>query len=119
MRSLQKRNLQQYHYTKLSYEEELNLKYEIRKFKESVNEKGKEKTNKKKEKALTFYNARRLPKGSKKLLMILKSKILPIKKQTYRKGIKIITPKQMFQSLPTALAKVKANNTSKNLLNVI
>ena len=34
-------------------------------------------------------------------------------------GIKILTPKQMLQRLPTTLAQVKAFNTSKNLLNEI
>ena len=30
-------------------------------------------------------------------------------------GIKILTPKQIFQRLPIALAQVKAGNTSENL----
>ena len=34
-------------------------------------------------------------------------------------GLKILTPKQMLQSLPLALAQVKAGNTSENLLNEI
>ena len=34
-------------------------------------------------------------------------------------GIKIITPKQMLQRLPIALAQVKAGNNSENLLNEI
>ena len=34
-------------------------------------------------------------------------------------GLKILTPKQMFQRLPIALAQVKAGNTSENLLNEI
>ena len=33
--------------------------------------------------------------------------------------LKILTPKQMLQRLPTALAQVKAGNTSENLLNEI
>ena len=33
------------------------------------------------------------------------------------KGIKILTPKQMLQRLPIALAQVKVGNTSENLLN--
>ena len=36
-----------------------------------------------------------------------------------RKGLKIITPKQMFQRLPIALEQVKPWNTSENLLNLI
>ena len=35
------------------------------------------------------------------------------------KGLKILTPKQVLQRLPIALAQVKADNTSKNLLNGI
>ena len=33
--------------------------------------------------------------------------------------LKILTPKQMLQRLPTALAQVKAGNNSENLLNEI
>ena len=36
-----------------------------------------------------------------------------------RKRIKILTPKQMLQGLPVALAQVKAGNTSENLINKI
>ena len=35
------------------------------------------------------------------------------------KGRKILTPKQMLQRLPIALAQVKAGNKSENLLNQI
>ena len=35
------------------------------------------------------------------------------------KGLKILTPKQMLQKLPIAFARVKAANTSENLLNEI
>ena len=34
-------------------------------------------------------------------------------------NLKILTPKQMLQRLPIALAQVKAGNISKNLLNEI
>ena len=34
-------------------------------------------------------------------------------------GIKILTPKQMLQRLPIALAQVKAGNNSESLLNEI
>ena len=34
-------------------------------------------------------------------------------------GLKILTPKQMLQRLPIALAQVKADNNSENLLNEI
>ena len=36
-----------------------------------------------------------------------------------RSKVKILTPKQMLQRLPTALAHVKAGNNSKSLLNEI
>ena len=39
--------------------------------------------------------------------------------KTERKGLKLLTPKQMLQRLPLALAQVKASNNSKNLLNEI
>ena len=35
------------------------------------------------------------------------------------KGLKILTPKQMLQRLPIALAQVKAGNNSERLLNEI
>ena len=38
-------------------------------------------------------------------------------KTTKGTGIKILTPKQMFQRLPITLSQVKAGNNSKNLLN--
>ena len=39
-------------------------------------------------------------------------KILDFNKQWKRKGVKILTPKQMFQRLTIALAQVKGSNTS-------
>ena len=38
---------------------------------------------------------------------------------TKGKGLKILTPKQMIQRLPIALAQVKEGNNSENLLNEI
>ena len=40
-------------------------------------------------------------------------------KATKGKGLKILTPKQIFQSLPIAPAQVKAGNNSEKLLNEI
>ena len=40
-------------------------------------------------------------------------------KATKETGLKILTPKQMLQRLPIALAQVKAGNNSENLLNEI
>ena len=39
--------------------------------------------------------------------------------KTEGKGLKILTPKQMLQRLPIALAQIKAANNSENLLNEI
>ena len=39
--------------------------------------------------------------------------------KTKGKGLKILTPKQILQRLPIALAQVKAGNNSKSLLNEI
>ena len=39
--------------------------------------------------------------------------------ETKGKGLKILTPKQMIQRLPIALAQLKAGNNSENLLNEI
>ena len=46
-------------------------------------------------------------------------KILDFNKQQKYRGIKTLTPKQLFQRLPIALAQVKAGNTSENLLNEV
>ena len=40
-------------------------------------------------------------------------------KATKGTGLKILTPKQMLQRLPIALAQVKASNSSESLLNEI
>ena len=40
-------------------------------------------------------------------------------KATKETGLKILTPKQMIQRLPIALAQVKAGNNSESLLNEI
>ena len=47
-----------------------------------------------------------------------KSEIFP-KRATKCEELKIVSPKQMFQRLPIALAQVKADKTSKKLLNEI
>ena len=41
------------------------------------------------------------------------------KDKTEGKGLKILTPKQMFQRLPIALSQVKAGNNLESLLNEI
>ena len=46
-------------------------------------------------------------------------KLLDFNKQQKGRGIKLLTPRQIFQRLPIALAQLKAGNTFENLLNVI
>ena len=48
--------------------------------------------------------------------MILEAKRLAKQEGT---GLKILTPKQMLQRLPIALAQIKAGNNSESLLNGI
>ena len=50
--------------------------------------------------------------------MILEAKQRAAKEQE-GKGLKILSPKQMLQRLPAALAQVKVGNNSESLLNKI
>ena len=62
-------------------------------------------------------------KVEKEFLNAFDSKIFSIKVKgagfSDHSNLKILTPKQMLQRLPIALAQVKAGNTSENLLNKI
>ena len=49
--------------------------------------------------------------------MILDAVCKSKQNETKGKGLKILTPKQILQRLPIALAQVKAGNTSENVLN--
>ena len=63
-----------------------------------------------------FYSAREM------VLNGFKSKIFSIKSKgsgILNTKLKILTPKQMLQRLPIALAQTKAGNNSENLLNEI
>ena len=51
--------------------------------------------------------------------MILDASYRSKQNGTMGKGLKILTPRQMLQRLPIALAQVKAGNNSKSLLNEI
>ena len=108
-------------------EEQINLKEEIDKFKESTKPKN---LDTKEKKALAFENEIRLLKGKQKVLNAFESKILPTGKQTQGKcpfilaqvakvsdhaQIKMLTPEQMLQRLPITFAQVKAYNTYENL----
>ena len=65
-------------------------------------------------------NSKGIPENEnpKKVVNIVE-KIIDCNKKQKGKVIKILTPKQMLQRLPIALAQVKAGNTSENLLNEI
>lgn len=56
-------------------------------------------------------------KNPNKIIAIVE-KILDLNQEKSR-GLKILTPMQMLQTLPVALAQVKAGNASENLLNEI
>ena len=74
----------------------------------------------------TFDSVKALYEGRELALNTFRSGILPIK-ATQGKGppldfatqLKILTPNQMLQKLPIALAQVKAGNISENLLSEI
>ena len=51
--------------------------------------------------------------------MVLDATYKSKQNETEGKGLKILTPKQMLQRLPIALAQVKAGNNSEGLLNEI
>ena len=102
-------------------EEEINLKDEIDKFKEST-----KLENQEKRKELTFENAIRLLNGRQKVLNSFKWKIFPKNKTKGKeipwnvaKPLKILTPKQMLQNLLIALAQENASTTSEKFLNEI
>ena len=59
----------------------------------------------------TYKSAYVLYEGLELILNAFKSEIFPIK-ITQGKGLKILTPKQMLQRLPIALAQVKAGTNS-------
>ena len=63
-----------------------------------------------------LYNAR---KEAIKFFDDYSSIVFEAKNNTIGKGLKILTPKQMIQRLPIALAQVKAGNNSENVLNKI
>ena len=77
------------------------------------NERSRPKTAKSKDKKRnTFESLNALYEGRELILNGFKSGIFPIE-ETQGKGLKILTPKQMLQRLPIALAQVKASNTSE------
>ena len=84
-----------------------------------VNEKSRPKTKEGKDKKRdTYESANTLYEGRELTLNAFRSGIFPIK-LTQGKWMKILLPRQMLQRLLIALVRVKAGNTSKNLLNAI
>ena len=63
----------------------------------------------------TFESVNALYEGRELILHAFKSGIFPIT-ATKGKELKTLTPKQMLQRSPIALAQVKAGNTSENLV---
>ena len=80
---------------------------------------------KKQEKEIFLKSLYSFYKGREKILNAFESKIFSIKSKGAgilnpdHSRLKVITPKQMPQRLPTALAQVKAGNNSEILLNEI
>ena len=72
------------------------------------------KPRKKQEKKIVLNNLHNFFEGRQKILDAFESKIFLTKSE-----LKILTPKQMFQRLPIALAQVKAGNNLERLLNEI
>ena len=80
---------------------------------------------KKQEKEIVLKSLYSFYKGREKILNAFESKIFSIKSKGAgilnpdHSKLKVITPKQMPQRLPTALAQVKTGNNSESLLNEI
>ena len=80
---------------------------------------------KRQEKEIVLNNLYSFWEGREKVLDAFESKIFSIKSKGAgflnpdRSKLKILTPKQMLQRLPIALAQVKAGNNSESLLNEI
>ena len=89
-------------------------------FRKQVKPKNTEKKQQKEDVPENLYD---LFEGRERVLNAFDSKIFPIKiKDTGfsdHSNFKVLTLKQMLQRLPIALARVKAGNTSENLLNEI
>ena len=71
----------------------------------------------------TFDRVNALYKSRELIVNTFRSKIFPIKSTQGKRllsdlatRLKILTPKQIFQKLPIALAQVKSGNTSEHLL---
>ena len=80
---------------------------------------------KKQEKEIVLENLYNFFEGREKILDAFESKIFSTKSKVAgflnldRSKLKILTPKQMLERLPIALAQVKADNNLESLLNEI
>ena len=83
------------------------------------------KPRKRQEKEIVLNNLHNFFEGRQKVLDAFESKIFLTKSKGAgilnpdHSKLKILTPKQMLQRLPIALAQVKAGNNSESLLNEI
>ena len=101
-----------------------DLLVEIKSFKKHAKPRSLEKKNKQK-KEIILKNLHRFFEGRERVLDAFESKIFSTKSKGAgilnpdHSKLKILTPKQMLQRLPIALAQVKAGNNSESLLNEI
>ena len=65
-----------------------------------------------------FNTAKNFYQGRELVINAFKSRLFQLKSTTGT-GLKILTPKQLLQKLPIALAQVKAGNNSESVLNEI
>ena len=99
-------------------------KFEENQFKSKLNEitTGNPK-HKSKDQIDTIKNIKNLYNSREKVIKLYNHYVKIISEAMYKTkqgtGLKILTPKQILQRLPIALAQVKAGNNSENLLNEI
>ena len=100
-----------------------DIKYNQEKSKSNLSDVKKTHRGRTKEQKDTLYNIEMLYKARNKAIRLFddySSKMSEAKtKAKAGTGLKILTPKQILQRLPIALAQVKAGNNSENLLNEI
>ena len=107
-----------------AYKDQSDLLVETMNFKSKIKPQNPEKRQQKKD---ILQNLHALFDGKERGFDAFDSGIFPIKieatplseKVSNHSNLKILTPKQVLQILPIAVAQVKADNTSENLLNKI
>ena len=103
-------------------EYQANLLVEIMNFKKNTKSRNR---GKKQEKEIVLKNLYDFWQGREKVLNAFESKTFLTKSKgaailnPHHSKLKILTPKQVLQRLPIALAQVKAGNNSESLLNEI